>query len=207
MSTRATIACKQKMSLRSDLSSLRWLPRPRRQSPQRTLHIDRVGANVGRCAIFVRSPNDGTPNDSPTATARLSCPLAQPCMNSPGTAERSTSMSLKTRLGIVISFDRDLLSHVLFTSLHWIGDSPVRSKTAGIPVKRWKRSTMTSQYSVSSSIKNECDRTALLAPITLSHCHRTGRARSHLHRRVLHRATASSAACPLSVQAVAEESS
>ncbi len=28
-------------------------------------------------------------------------------------------MSLKTRLGIVISFDRDLLSHVLFTRLHW----------------------------------------------------------------------------------------
>ncbi len=30
-------------------------------------------------------------------------------------------MSLKTRLGIVISFERDLLSHVLFTRLHWIG--------------------------------------------------------------------------------------
>ena len=28
-------------------------------------------------------------------------------------------MSLKTRLGIVISFDRDLLSHVMFTRLHW----------------------------------------------------------------------------------------
>ncbi len=28
-------------------------------------------------------------------------------------------MSLKTKLGIVISFDRDLLSHVLFTRLHW----------------------------------------------------------------------------------------
>ncbi len=28
-------------------------------------------------------------------------------------------MSLKMRLGIVISFDCDLLSHVLFTRLHW----------------------------------------------------------------------------------------
>ena len=28
-------------------------------------------------------------------------------------------MSLKRRLGIVISFDSDLLSHVMFTRLHW----------------------------------------------------------------------------------------
>ncbi len=30
-------------------------------------------------------------------------------------------MSLTMTLGIVISFDRDLLSHVLFTRLHWNG--------------------------------------------------------------------------------------
>ena len=44
----------------------------------------------------------------------------------------------------------------MLSSLGFIGmgDSPVRSKMAGLPVKRWYLSHITSQHGISSSIKN-----------------------------------------------------
>ncbi len=57
-------------------------------------------------------------------------------------------MSLKTRLGIVISFDRDLLSHVLFTRLHW------NRRFAGPFQDRWD--TCESLETVCDDVAIEC---------------------------------------------------
>ncbi len=107
MSTRATIACKQEDGRYAAiyLHFDGYHDHAAESSKNITLRSIRH-ERWSLAATFVRLLTTERPNDSPTATARLSCPLAQPCMNSLGTAERSTSMSLKTRLGIVISFDR-----------------------------------------------------------------------------------------------------
>src|SRR5688572_20220096 len=51
-----------------------------------------------------------------------------------------------------VSFPHRMLSSRAFIG---IGDSPVRSRIAGFPVNRWKRSAMTSAYSCRSRLKRE----------------------------------------------------
>ena len=93
-------------------------------------------------------------------------------------------MSLTTELGPA----RNSSHHRMFSSRlpTGIGDSPVRSSTAGLPVKRWKRSTITSQYGGSSSIRNAL-RPVCSAPISVEPLPPNRSSTFSPVRRVLHR--------------------
>ena len=76
------------------------------------------------------------------------------CVCDPADARRADRFRSKLRSTIPLRFRRrevgpvGSFSHYRMASSRGfigIGDSPVRSRTAGLPVKRWNRSTITSQ--------------------------------------------------------------
>ncbi len=97
-------------------------------------------------------------------------------------------MSLKTRLGIVIGFDCDLLAHVLFTRLHW------DRRFAGPFQDRWTTREALEAVCNDIAVKRVEFHQERIATTLLGTDHRRATTAEEvedvltLHRRVLHRA-------------------